>query len=194
MNMMSNKTESLESELKQAGANADEAKVLAALALSLHDLKGTEPRMNLEHQARNPFGNLWHTSSRALTTSLTAVGALCIGLVVAAISQTTIPGNPLYPVKQITESVAVAVQPNYRGVLMMRRAQEVKQLVAQNDSPRLIDATLQSYKSEVAQYKGGNYADYEYCENTLHQAQSMATGAERLAIAETIASVSHQTD
>jgi hypothetical protein len=192
--MKKNNTTSLESELKQAGASEAEAKSLANLAVSLHALKGTEPQLAREFKYYGPPPSPWLAWSKVMFGSLTVIGALSIGLIIASVSQTTIPGNLLYPIKQFTENLAVAVQPDYRGVLMMRRAQEVKQLVAQNSSPRLVDATLQNYKFEVAQYKGGNYADYEYCESTLLQAEHMASGTQRLAIAQTIASVSHQTD
>ncbi len=183
--MGNNDAHSLEAELRQAGASSGEARELAEFARSLHQLKGREPRLSsVKRPQSRPFA--------ALVASVAVVGA--IGLAIASIAQNTYPGNLLYPVKRLTENVAVIVEPNYRGVLMMRRAQEVKQLVALHDNPQLINATLKSYKNEAADYRGGNYADFEYCESTLRQAETMSSDAERVAIAETIASVKNEAD
>jgi len=185
--------EPLEAQLQQAGATERESKELARLARSLHHLQGQEPKRAasaatpMPPQVRPPYRR------RMVSVGLAAIGSILVGVALAAVAQTTYPGTLLYPVKQLTESVAVAIQPNYHGVLMMRRAQEVKQLVALHRSPSLVNATLQNYKAQVARYKGGNYADFEYCENTLRQAEALASGSERLAIAATIASVTSQT-
>ncbi len=192
--MKNNDTNSLESQLTQAGASPSEARALAGLSVSLRKLQGTEPQLASINRSRSLFR---HAPGRRVTTaisSLAVVGTVAIGLAIASIAQTTYPGQLLYPVKRLTENVAVIIQPNYRGVLMMRRAQEVKQLVALHNNPRLINATLQSYKQDVAGFKGGSYADFEYCESTLRQAEKMSSGAERLAIAETIASVKGESE
>jgi hypothetical protein len=181
----------LESELRDAGASSSEVNNLAKVAISLRDLNGQEPGFTIRQAAPRP---LFRTRIRVLIAGLSTVAIVGAGIAIASIAQTAFPGNFLYPVKRFTENVAVIAQPSYRGTVMMQRAQEVKQLVALNKNSRLIDATLQSYKLEAAAYKGGNYADYEYCENTLRQAENMSSGENRLAIAETISIVKADSD
>jgi hypothetical protein len=186
--MKNNNAHPLEQELLEAGASQDEAQTLANIAQSLHQLKGTEPPPAGDIRLRLPLPRR-RSRLAALIFGLGLVGSLAVGLAIASVAQTTYPSNFLYPVKRLTENLAVMIQPNYRGVLMMRRAVEVKQLVAVHAEPQLINATLASYKTQVADYKGGNYEDFEYCESTLRQAEKIATGTERTAIAQTIASV-----
>jgi hypothetical protein len=192
--MKNNDTQLLETQLREAGASPDEAHTLARYGHLLHMLKDKEPRVT--HDMRLPLARQLGRRRRVtpLIASLFTIGSLTIGLAVASIAQIAYPGNLLYPVKRLTENVAVIIQPNYRGTLMMRRAVEVKQLVTFHQNPKLINTTLQSYKTEASDYYGGDYADYEYCESTLVQAEHLANGTERLAIAKTIASVKAETD
>jgi len=187
---MNSKDNQLKKELLQAGAEPNEAESLEAIARALHGLKDQEPTFPRNTQI--PFKTIGDRRRGVLAASLTATG-LAVGLIVGAIAQTTYPGATLYPVKELTENIAVAIQPGYRGTVMMHRAQEVKQLVAHRLSPNLVTTALENYKTEAASYKGGNYADFEYCENTLSQAEAMSSGAERLAIAQTITSVKAET-
>ncbi|HUD11417.1 MAG TPA: hypothetical protein VMS08_03330 [Candidatus Saccharimonadia bacterium] len=192
--MNGRRNQDLEKELEQSGATQDEARTLANYAQSLRQLKDSEPKLRPLNVGTLHSHKLRPGRTRMLATGLTVIGTLVAGIAIAAVAQTSIPGNFLYPVKRVTENVAVTLQPNYRGVLMMRRAQEVAQLVALHKNPGLVNETLQSYKTDVADYKGNNYADFEYCENSLAQAQSMSQGSERLAIATTLADVKGQTE
>jgi hypothetical protein len=98
----------------------------------------------------------------------------------------------LYPLKRTSEAVALQAQPDFRGVLMMRRAQEVRELVGHNGSPDLVASTLHDYASDAVAYKAQttqNYAAFRYCQANLQQAESQASGQERQQIASTLADI-----
>lgn len=176
--------DNLEQELQAAGADPGLARELVALAGQVSQLKGREPKpltpKSLTKRRPRIFAPL---------TILVATAGLALGVVLVAFSQTSYPGNVLYPVKRASESLAVSVAPDYRGTLMMRRAGEVKHLVARHHDARLVMTALAEYKVEVAAYKTNNYATLEYCKSNLQQAETMAQGQEHQAIADTLASV-----
>ena len=107
-------------------------------------------------------------------------------------SQDVLPGNWLYPVQKISDNTAVALHPSYRGTVMMKRADQVKQLVAENAGRRDVLAALGDYQNEAAAYRSGattDYALFDYCKADLQQAADKATGPERTAITKTLSSL-----
>lgn len=170
----------LPAELRAAGASRQEAEELGRIAVSLIRLKGREPVVSVKvrHRYRLP-----------LKLSLAITGGLLLGGLVVAAAQTVYPGNWLYPVKRVSENLAVAIRPDYRGVVMMRRAQEVKELVASHSDPSLVATTLQDYRLEAAAYKTKNYAAFEYCKANLVQAEALASVSEKPLIASAIAGI-----
>jgi hypothetical protein len=67
---------------------------------------------------------------------------------------------------------------------MMRRAQQVQQLVAGHAGSPVVLATLADYRTEASAYKSTstNYAMFEYCKTSLRQAAAAAPNPERQAI------------
>lgn len=161
----------LKRELCSSGASAGEAEVLAGLAQRLQALRIVPERRG----ARFRFGLL-------PALSMVAV-ALLIGMATVAFSQTSLPGSWLYPVKRVSENTAVAASPDYRATLMMRRADEVRQLVTNGASTSRVTATLSLYQTEAAAYKSVNYPAFAYCRSNLKQAEQRATPAEKTQIA-----------
>ena len=74
---------------------------------------------------------------------------------------------------------------------MMKRAQEVKQLIAEHANSSLVLATLADYQTKASAYKSvsANYAVFEYCKNNLQQAAAIAPSPERQAINKTLLSL-----
>lgn len=167
-----NKMTGLRRELMDSGASVAEARELAQLAGRLHQLRA-EPTATRSKP-------LW---LRLAPASAAAVVALVAGMSLTAFAQSSLPGSWLYPVKRISENTAVAVHPQYRATLMMRRADEVRQLVAKGSSGGRVEATLADYQQVAKAYKGTNYPAFEYCKTNLQQAEQGATAAEKQAIA-----------
>ena len=176
---MRESTRRLHQELRLAGAQPAEATELVTLASSLRQLK--QPTASIHRS----YFRTW------LPIGLTSVGGLALGMALVMLAQIAEPGNLLYPIQKASDSIAMRVDPNYRGVVMMKRAQEVKQLVAQHAESRLVLATLSEYQVIAAAYKSGasNYAVFEYCKANLQQAATLASSNERRSIDQTLDSL-----
>jgi len=165
----------LRRELLGAGASAAEADELAGLAQRLSAL-GTVPERRPERRkAAARFG--------LLPAASVAVVALLVGMAVVAFAQASLPGSWLYPVKRVSENAVVAADPGYRATLMMRRADEVRQLVADDAKPGAVSATLGTYRAEAVAYKAENYPAFAYCRSNLQQAEKHAGAQEKQQIA-----------
>lgn len=170
----------LKTELRQAGASDSEVNELAGLVGNLKQLKnakGVDELTVMKFQRRAK----WRLF---IPVSVASIAGLAVGMAIVIFSQTTLPGSLLYPVQKLSDSVAVSVNSSYRGTVMMKRAQEVKQLIANHANSSLVLATLSDYISEASVYKSvsSNYAEFEYCKDNLRQAANMSTGSERQAI------------
>jgi hypothetical protein len=166
----------LRRELRSAGAGEAETDRLLAVAAGLGELPATGQR----HRPRpRPAG--WRL---ALPTGLALVAVLFAGGLLVAASQTSLPGSWLYPVQKLSDNAAESAHPQYRAVVMMKRAQEVKQLVAKRADSGAVLAALNDYQAEAAAYKAGagNYSAFEYCKTNLQQAAQAAPSPERAAI------------
>ena len=168
----------LHKELRQAGASLQEVTELSQLARQLPELNGLPAKPKRS----------WWTRFKPVPIAA-AIGGLVVGAVLIAVAQGSMPGSALYPVKRLSEQAAVAADPSYRATLMMRRSQEVKQLVNRRAGQGRVLATLANYRRAAAAYKTDNYAAFEYCKTNLAQAAAAAPPAERAAIDSTLHSL-----
>ncbi len=180
--MNKNQQLKLKNELILEGASKAEVGKLVGLASSLTLLK--KPVAKLPRKL-----SIWPRT--LIFTSSSFVVAVVLTQFVVVGSQTGLPGSRLYSVQKVSDSLAVSISPSYRGTVMMRRAQQVKQLVADNANPNLVTATLAEYQSEASAYKsqGYNYEVFEYCKTNLEQAASIASGPELQALNNTLNSL-----
>jgi hypothetical protein len=179
---------SLKKELTLSGASDSEAAELVAIASNLKQLNNTKrsvPMPTLHDQHPMKGRKLVLIGGPSLT-------GLVIGMALIILSQAVLPGSFLYPVQKLSDHVAVAVNPDYRGIIMMKRAQQVKQLVAEHASSHTVLATLADYQNEASAYKSVSAADYaafEYCKSNLQQAAAAAPNPDRQAINTTLSSL-----
>lgn len=176
----------LRKELKSVGASESELTELSAVAHKLERLK--DHNSSLIKTPSPKYQSKW---SRLLPTGLLSLGGLLVGMALVIFSQTVLPGSVLYPVQKLSDKVSMSMDPNYRATIMMKRAQEVKQLIADHASSSLVLATLSDYQAEAATYKSvpANYSVFEYCKNNLQQAAAIAPSQERQAINKTLVSL-----
>jgi hypothetical protein len=170
----------LRKELKSAGAHSLEISELVAVAGNLKQLKSVgkpSAKPAAPYQRRSRWAII-------VPAGLTALSGLALGMALVIFSQTVLPGSWLYPVQKLSDNVAIAVHPQYRGTIMMRRAQQVQQLVAGHAGSPAVLATLADYRAEASTYKStsANYAMFEYCKTSLRQAAVIAPNPERQAI------------
>lgn len=183
--MNKRKLNMLSKELRQAGAGDAEATSLLLLAGQLRQLPAETSASGL------PLFRLPRFPGRLAIAGLGGFFGLLIGASLVIFSQNSLPGGWLYPVKQLSEQAAVAVEPNYKATIMMHRAQEVQSLVARHETSQRVLATLVAYQQEAAAYKSStsNYSAFEYCKTSLQQAAAHANAQERQAIQATLASL-----
>lgn len=178
---------SLHEELRSVGSTGREINDLVAVANNLKHLKGVAKPI-AKPAYRNQLRGRW---SILIPAGLTALSGLVLGMGLVIFSQTVLPGSWLYPIQRLSDSVAVAVHPQYRGTIMMQRAQQVQQLVAEHASSPTVLATLSDYQVEASAYKStsANYAMFEYCKTTLRQAAAVAPNPERQSISKALLSL-----
>ena len=168
----------LRQELQAAGADGPEINELLAIANGLKKLPTSDNQKPRRWRLFAPF-------------VLTSLAGIAIGMALVIFSQTVLPGSRLYAIQKLSDNAAVSLDSNYRGTIMMKRAQQVKQLVAKRASPSIILATLDDYQREATAYKSmpANYSVFEYCKNNLEQAANSAPGPEREVINNTLNSL-----
>jgi len=165
----------LSKELRQVGANDEEIRELLPIAANLHLLKETDL------PAFKP--TVWW--QYLLKPALFIAPSVAAGMVAIILAQAALPTSPLYPIQRLSDNVVSGLQPSYKAEVMMKRAQQVNQLVTKNANSKIILATLVSYSENARSYKmqsRTSYAAFEYCKSNLQQAATKATPAVRNAI------------
>lgn len=167
----------LEQELVQAGASAEEASVLTKLAAQLRHVYTPPPKFIVRRRTS------WE--KLALAGGISAVTFLFAGGGVVAMAQASQPGSTLYPVERFSEKVAERLHPSFTNRVMMRRANEIDQLVSSNGSEDTVLDEVHEYNAAFAKARL-DQATRDYCADHLSHAASLASGGEQAAIQEAL--------
>ena len=170
----------LAKELQQAGATKAEVKDLLPLAASLSQLKVDSPIRRRGWQGKS------------LKFAAIASLGFAIGIFLIISAEAALPTSPLYRVQKASDAVAVDLYSPYRANVMMKRAQQVRILVAKQASQQTVLATLADYNKLATAYKINSHDDYaalEYCKLNLQQAAQNTRGAELQAITSSLQSL-----
>ncbi len=136
-------------ELKSAGAADTELDVLTELAESLTPLgsisRSEEVKQIRLQRLRPPAPTpRWRLIfGPALALSLVALITTVSG------AQASTPGDPLYPVKLLTQRAAVAVNPGLRSQIVVDRSQDVVVAAQKTDDPTLLQETTHELTQDV---------------------------------------------
>jgi hypothetical protein len=175
---MNMNTYKLRRELTDAGATPAELEELLTLTADLGELS----------QPKAPKTSWFSWPRLVRGTSVALAGALAgVALIISV--ESVLPTNPLYALQKASDNVAMKVHPEYRGTVMMKRAQQVNTLVAQHAGSPVVLATLHDYADAARSYKNTPHADYaafEFCKSNLQQAAAKATPAEKAAITKSL--------
>jgi len=165
-------------ELYTAGATTAEVDDLLLIADSLRLLRHSNSVVERKNRSR-----------RGIKMIVVPAAYVLIGIMVstfiAVIAQVASPDSWLFPVQKASDNVAVMLHPQYREVIMMRRADQVRELAVNESSARAQLGALTSYMEVADEYKNQPHADYaafRYCESQLSQAAKTATPQVRQAI------------
>lgn len=175
----------LRKELRQAGASDGEIKQLLPIAARFDLLKSNRTASHTKHSK----SGLWLRLARPIAY---ATSGLAVGAFIVTLSQSALPTSSLYPVQKISDNIAVWAHPQYRATVMMKRAQQVNQLVATHASSKQVLAVLSDYTVEASAYKKLPHADYaafEFCKTNLQQAAGNASPDVRQAISSSLESL-----
>jgi hypothetical protein len=179
---MKDHKQQLHKELLAAGASAAEIDELLPIASRLSILKSGTTRDRQK-------ANRWVRTIRPMAFTFTG---LALGMFLVIVSQTALPTSLLYPVQKFSDSIAIKVHPQFRANVMMKRAQQVNQLVSNHAASKQILATLADYSAEASSYKSSphaSYAAFEYCQTNLQQAASSASPTIKKAILSSLQSL-----
>jgi hypothetical protein len=175
--MKKHRQQQLQQELLSAGASAAEARELLPIASKLNSLKASKA------------AGRW---LKILKSATFVASGLALGISLIIVAQPALPTSWLYPLQAFSDSVAIRIHPQYRANVMMKRAQQVNQLVADHAGSKQVLATLADYTSEASAYKStprANYAAFEYCKTNLQQAAKAAPASVRQAISDSLQSL-----
>jgi len=175
---MSSNRNQLMKELQAVGASNAEIEDLLPIVSKLGQLSHGRTTATVEHASPSYWPRVFRPAAFTLL-------GLVLGVFLIVISQAALPTSMLYPAQKLSDSLAVRVDPQYRAIVMMKRAQQVNQLVAGHASSAQVIATLNDYTSEASVYRSSPHADYaafEFCETSLRQAASAASPTVRKAI------------
>jgi hypothetical protein len=165
------KKHQLQKELRDAGASSAEIDELVPLASHLRMMEHHFPVGSNAKKATVRW-------QRILKPALFGVSGLVVGMLLVILSQSVSPTNVLYPLQNLSDNVAIAINPNHRADIMMKRALQVNELVADHADQGKVIATLADYTSKASAYKstpGADYAAFEYCKSNLQHAASATT-------------------
>jgi len=121
---------------------------------------------------------------------------LVLGAGSVVFAQKSLPGDFLYPVKRLSENVAVSLNPALEQEIVVRRSQEVKDLVEKKEDPQLVKNTLEDFSedSQKAKNKGQANGKLEESVKNLEEAKERSSEDERRQIEETLKKLEQKDD
>ena len=191
----------LTKELKIRGLSQAQADELGEVAGSLRQI-GRFPRSEeVKEQflvrllgARKKESFAWSRLFAPAVAFVLILAVLASGSVVLA--QKSLPGDFLYPVKRLSENAAVSLNPEFEQKIVVRRSQEVKDLVEQKEDPGLVKDTLDDFSkdSQKAKSEGHANGNIEEGVRNLEDARERSSDDERRQIEETLKTLEEQKD
>ena len=169
--------EQLINELVAAGAEPSEASELANFEHSLkkpllersHSLKLKNVEQVLDNLNKHPGFN-WRRFIRPFGLALS--GLSLAGASVFA-SQGSLPGEPLYSVKRLSETVLERINPEFKNEIPVRRSEEVKSLIERNEDDDAVKKSLDDYQKQSSE--SDNKTSIKKAEDNLKEAQEGAS-------------------
>ena len=191
----------LEKELKFRGLSQTQANELGEVAKKIGQIGRFSRSEEVKEQflvkllgTKNKESFAWHRLFAPAVAFVLILLVLASGSVVFA--PKNLPGDFLYPVKRLSENVAVSLNPALEQEIVVRRSQEVKDLVEQKEDPGLVQNTLDDFSedSQKAISKGRANGNLEEGVRNLEDARERSSDDERRQIEETLKKLEEQKD
>jgi len=183
-------------ELKTAGANENEAEELAYFSKNLSNVLSFERSVEtknrflekVESMSQIPSGNFF-VNHRSLFASVLGV-ILLLGFATIVSAQDSLPGQPLYSVKRITEEVVSTVNPSFNAEILKRRSVEIKILTKPSntniDSSKNVQSAIKDYEIELNDHKNINSKIVEESKTNLLDAKEQSSDGNKKEIEDVI--------
>ena len=102
-----------------------------------------------------------------------ALGGLSLAGASVFASQGSLPGEPLYPIKRLSETVFEQINPEFKDDIPVRRSEEVKSLIEKNENDDSIKKSLEDYQKQSSESE--NKDSIRQAEDNLKKAQEGAS-------------------
>src|SRR3990167_5433237 len=191
----------LEKELKIRGLSQAETEELGQVAESITQIGRFSRSEKVKEQflvkllgARKRESFAWSRLFAPAVAFVLILAVLGTGSVVFA--QKSLPGDVFYPLKRLSENVAVSLNPALEQKIVVRRSQEVKDLVEQKEDPELVKDTLDDFSedSQKAKSEGRANGNLEEGVRNLENARERSSDDERKQIDETLKKLEDKND
>lgn len=149
--------EQLVEELKSQNASREELEDFSDILLRVSKACDIERsyahKMSfLENLRKTPKeDNNFFVPLRILAPALSLVVLLFAGVATFASAQKSLPGQPLYGVKRLSENIISAVNPSFKDEILKRRSEEIRTLTEQRKNSGLLKKTISDYKDELGE-------------------------------------------
>lgn len=117
---------------------------------------------------------------RRLFTPAFLVALLMLVLITGVVSaQNSLPGQPLYPVKILSENIIKTVNPSFKDEILKRRSQEIKTLTEQKNNSGQLNNTINKYEKDLEENKTINPTKIEQSRKNLEDARDNSEDGDR---------------
>lgn len=145
-------------ELKESGASKEEADELVNVLNDFISVKKIE--RSYAHKRRFLVGDYIENKKFFLFTRFSFAPIVILSLIflvgvasIATAAQKSLPGDSLYRVKRLTEDVRTVVYPSFKGEVVVRRSEEIRELSEHKKNSELIKQTVNDYENEIKEIK-----------------------------------------
>jgi len=197
---MNEELKKLFEELKAEGASGKEMEELIPVLNKLAVIKKHErsyilKRKFLEDKVvsskRSTFFVKWFFAPAIAFSLLLFVGAVSASYA----SQKSLPGDPLYPVKRLTEDARTLIDPNFKNEKIVRRSEEIKKLTEEKEEkPKFINKAIDDFRKESEDSRTHDTKKVQESLKNLEDAKQNVSGEEKKQIERVIEKTENNQD
>ena len=162
----------LQEEFIQEGASQKEALDLSLFSKNLSNLY--DFKRSDKVKSKFLFGSYSIQASKKAYIGIFLSILLLLAFTVSASAQNSLPGDPLYPVKRLSENFISFVDPSFKGEILKRRSEEIKSL-SQTKNYSNIPQAIKDYEKNLNQNKNISEENIEVSKKNLEEARSKST-------------------
>lgn len=178
--------EQLISELKDQGALEEEARDLMMVFSKVSKASEIERSQTFKKSFLDKLGEkekidrkTFFFSPRVYVPALAFALLLFILITEVVNAQKSLPGQPLYPIKRLSENIVKAVNPGFRDEILRRRSEEVKSLTEQKKDSGLLKKTINQYSDELKGKEKINPDSAEKTKKNLEEAKENSANEDK---------------